>query len=462
MTSASHRAMRQAVVVIHGIGEQRPMSTLRGFVANVLPASEANRSRLFSKPDRMSQTFELRRLSVEQSRRRPATDFYEYYWAHHMQGTKLRHLWPWARAILLRRPANVPTRLLPLWTLSWVLGVAAIVLLVSGSLEPGSGSASSRAGLVLAAVFSVVQALAINWLGDAARYLSPLPANIAARHAIRAEGLAFLEQLHLSGRYDRIILVGHSLGSVIGHDLLTFYWSQVNARHNRPDRVRQRALEQVERLGRSLNARSTANDVTAFQGAQRALWHEQRQLGNPWLITDFVTLGSPLAHADLLLASGRSDLEMRQTQRELPKCPPVGELPRRRSTVERFHYLVKYIVDGQPREIRVLHHAAPFAVTRWTNIYVPIRLGLLGDLVGGPLRDVFGHGIRDVAVSEGLLRFLPMLSHTRYWRGRAVARRADRITSLQSLCNALDLESAGWPRAGTTPAVDTAAPPALD
>ena len=46
--------MRQAVVVIHGIGEQRPMSTLREFVAHVVPASEENESRRFSKPDRMS------------------------------------------------------------------------------------------------------------------------------------------------------------------------------------------------------------------------------------------------------------------------------------------------------------------------------------------------------------------------------------------------------------------------
>jgi hypothetical protein len=153
------------------------MSTLRSFVAHVLPASENNRSRLFSKPDSISQTFELRRLSVEQSRRRPTTDFYEYYWAHHMHGTKLRHLWPWVRAILLRRPVNVPKQLLPLWTLSWLLAVGAILLLVAGRIETGPGSGSSWVGLGLAALFGIVQGVAINWLGDAARYLSPLPSN---------------------------------------------------------------------------------------------------------------------------------------------------------------------------------------------------------------------------------------------------------------------------------------------
>jgi hypothetical protein len=439
--------MRQAVVVIHGIGEQRPTSTLRSFVAHVLPASEDNRSRLFSKPDKMSQTFELRRLTAEQSRRRPATDFYEYYWAHHMEGTKLRHLWPWVRAILLRSPTNVPRQLRVLWLLSWLLACAAIALFVTRGVAPGAAPPrTSWAALVFAAVFAAVQATAIAWLGDAARYLSPLPANIAVRHTIRSEGLALLQQLHESARYDRIVIVGHSLGSVIGYDILTIYWSQINDRHDKPDRAPQPCLKAVEALGRQLNEASSTADIAAFQDAQRALWQEQRRLGVPWLVTDFVTLGSPLAHAELLLATGPRDLRTRKEQRELPTCPPVGELRRRNSEVERYHYVANYSVNNQPRSIRVLHHAAVFASTRWSNVYVPLRFGVLGDLVGGPLRSVFGPGVRDVAVSDGLLRFTPVLTHTRYWRGRAMPKRTGRVTALRSLCNALDLESAQWLR----------------
>src|SRR4051812_44505390 len=98
--------MRQAVVLIHGIGEQRPMSTSRGFVEAVLGASGQGQARMYSQPDRMAETFELRRLVAESSRSRPVTDFYEYYWAYHMQGTTLRHLWPWFRTILLRPPSK--------------------------------------------------------------------------------------------------------------------------------------------------------------------------------------------------------------------------------------------------------------------------------------------------------------------------------------------------------------------
>jgi hypothetical protein len=135
--------MRQAVVVIHGIGEQRPMSTLREFLARVVPASEQSRSRIFSKPDRMSESLELRRLSLEKSRRRPTTDFYEYYWAHHMQGTKLRHLWPWLRAMLLRSPRDVPAQLRVVWFLSWALALGALVAFVSSRLAPTDADASS-------------------------------------------------------------------------------------------------------------------------------------------------------------------------------------------------------------------------------------------------------------------------------------------------------------------------------
>lgn len=449
--------MRQAVVVIHGIGEQRPMGTLREFVAHVVPASEQNRSRIFSKPDRMSESFELRRLSVEKSRRRPTTDFYEYYWAHHMEGTKLRHLWPWFRAILFRSPRNVPAQLRLVWFLSWITAVGALVAFVSSRLAPADAEASaSWLSLVLAVAFAIVQGFAINWLGDAARYLSPLPSNIAVRHAIRSEGIEVLRQIHKSNRYDRIVIVGHSLGSVIGLDILTFLWSEVNTLHVKPDRVPQPQIQRVDDLGHALTPSSAEDEIAQFQDAQRALWLEQRQLGIPWLVTDFVTLGSPLAHAALLLATDANDLRVRQDQREIPTCPPVEDKPGRRSERGHYHYVEDFVLNGQPRSIRVLHHAALFATTRWSNIYVPVRLGLVGDHVGGPLRPAFGPGIRDVPITDGPLRFVPLAAHTHYWRGRVRPARAGRTTALGALCKVLDLESSQWLPRELAPAGDAA------
>src|SRR5690606_29229619 len=60
----------------------------------------------------------------------------------------------------------------------------------------------------------------------AERYLTPDPGNIAARTAIRTEGLTLLRRLHEVGIYDRVAVVGHSLGSVIGYDVLRLFWDQ--------------------------------------------------------------------------------------------------------------------------------------------------------------------------------------------------------------------------------------------
>ena len=68
----------------------------------------------------------------------------------------------------------------------------------------------------------LLQAFVLYWVGDAARYLSPSPSNIALRQQIRAEGLRLLRHLHRSREYARIVIVGHSLGSVIGYDPVSY------------------------------------------------------------------------------------------------------------------------------------------------------------------------------------------------------------------------------------------------
>jgi len=63
----------------------------------------------------------------------------------------------------------------------------------------------------------------------------------------------------------------------------------------------------------------------------------------------------------------------------------------------------------------VLRHSAPFAVVRWTNLYFPVRGGLLGDWFGGRLRPLFGNGIVDTAVLGNQPgRLLPGIAHRRY------------------------------------------------
>jgi hypothetical protein len=148
-------------------------------------------------------------------------------------------------------------------------------------------------------------------------------------------------------------------------------------------------LKKVERIAKEPGLESDPTAwLTEFQVQQRELWLEQRQLGNPWLITDLVTVGSPLSHAAMLLASTRAELLERQQEMELPLAPP------KRNLEGALAYPVNYVVQGQKRTLQVLHHGAMFACTRWTNIYFP------GDFVGGPLAPLFGSGVRETCLSQ--------------------------------------------------------------
>ena len=204
----------------------------------------------------------------------------------------------------------------------------------------------------------------------------------------------------------------------------------------------QKALRKVEELGERLRAGDAGASVDDYQQAQVALWKELRVMGNPWLVTDFITLGSPLTHAALLLARDKEDLVERQKQRELPTCPPVAEVSKE-GEVEVRRYSYSWFRYGKNRAFKpwVIHHAGLFAPTHWTNLYFPARLGLFGDIVGGPLAPWFGPGIRDVIVkSANPLRTLTLWAHVSYWGKRL----KDRLPApLAALIRALNLDEEG-------------------
>jgi hypothetical protein len=410
------------------------MDTLRSFVEAVLPEPPGDRVKFLSVPDRMSESFELRRLLAPRTRARPITDFFEYYWAYQVRGTTHRDLVDWLKTLLIRLPSSVPTRLIPVWIVTWLLVVGVVLAsfrlapLVYGPPEadPVRRVATWLASLVLLPVLS---RFALGYLGDAARYLSAAPKNIAVRQRIRGDGVRLLRQLHDSGSYDRIVMVGHSLGSVIAYDILKHYWQEVNALHGAPLSVDQSKLESLDRAAAALEADTNPAALQGYRGRQRELWQEQRRLGNPWLVTDLVTVASPLAYAAMLLANTPAELRERQRQMELPVAPPSRNLE------GGLTYPVSYDVHGTRRTIRVLHHGALFAITRWTNLYFP------GDFVGGPLAPLFGPGIEDRPVHDDWLSFTP-LSHTRYWpRARGHTKATESIGVLRE---ALGLDSKDW------------------
>ena len=82
----------------------------------------------------------------------------------------------------------------------------------------------------------------------------------------------------------------------------------------------------------------------------------------------------------LLLAESGDEFRSRKTERELITCPPARDQ-------KGYGYSLKpaFVLGANPAmgangapkyNALALHHAAPFAVTRWTNLYFPARFGI--------------------------------------------------------------------------------------
>ena len=174
---------------------------------------------------------------------------------------------------------------------------------------------------------------------------------------------------------------------------------------------------------------------------------ELRAFGNPWPVTDLITLASPLAHAPYLVP----DFGNRRSDGELPGNPPNVFEPKLGSTSFGKSFAVRAgpdLVKGEFQP-RIPLRNGLFTVTRWTNLYFPTRLGLFGDFVSGPLQPHFGNGIRDLKVTGSLLRRLTLLAHLSYWHeGASRCAVADSTVALDVLVDTLDLngERLGIPR----------------
>ena len=99
--------------------------------------------------------------------------------------------------------------------------------------------------------------------------------------------------------------------------------------------------------------------------------HETKEIeSSPWLITDFVTAGSPLSHAEFLLVRDSEGLRNLVRERLLPTCPPVLESYEMNHPDGTVSYSVPSFMFTSGKNGKTFpHHAACFAAVRWTNIY---------------------------------------------------------------------------------------------
>lgn len=495
--STVRQPARQAVLVIHGIGSQRPLETIRSFVEQVWLQDRDGRRRpgrrLWYRPDTTSGNFDLAQI-VANEKDRARTDFFELYWAHLMEGTRFASVWAWFwNDLVRRRTEDMPrpmqeAKTLVLVTLLPVLLLFATTFGLGGTLalrwigEPAASVFVSIA--FLAAVFqaiagwrlipvflfslalvyairdlidpawpryvafaAIIVGILLFWLertllspyiGDAARYLRNTPENVAARQEIRKLGVEVLDQLHDPRRkYDRIIVIGHSLGTIVGYDILRYSFA---ARMRDANLEAQDAPEEVERWAEASNDPR----APAFMAAQRELCRsigERLDGKRRWLVTDFVTLGSPLAYSNILNASSDEDFRTRIDRRLLPTCPPQRELDCEGKPPCGFYTWR----DRETGSLKMTpHHGAVFAFTRWTNLYFPARAVIWGDIIGGPVgRSTetcgLGEGIKDVAIDCTHLFERGLFSHTSYW---TIGGEHGDPTHIEALQRALDLEDA--------------------
>lgn len=452
---ADAKVPKQAVIIVHGMGEQRPMDTLKSFVRTVWELDEEiarpavrNPNMVWSKPDARSGSLELRRITTRESVTSSAfpagvrTDFYELYWADLTAGSTWQQFLGWMRHLLFRMPKNVPGNLMAAWLVLWVgtlicTGLA-LLTLVPETLWTGTYLRHFPRWLLLAIISAGGGGLtyyATRYFGRVVRYTRADPDNIAARAAVRERGLKLLNDLH-DGGYVRIVLASHSLGTILAYDLLSYFWAQkIKSRTISEGTPAFVAACEVERAAAALDQAvldARPPPIHAYREAQAGLRRAIDAGGGEsrWLISDFITFGSPLTHAEVLLASDLADLDARKSARELPTCPPrreeldpdVLDRAREAGTIpladppESTRLMMFPDPDGGPEW--TLHHAAPFAAVRWTNIHDPARAVFFGDVISGPLGCHFGAGIGDVDLSK-LRGQSWRFSHTLYWSDRA-------------------------------------------
>jgi hypothetical protein len=472
--TASPKADMQAVVVIHGMGEQIPMDTIKGFVDavwqtddSITPYGFPQPTEVWSKPDVRTGSLELRRITTRESipsaPEFPAgvrTDFYELYWADLTGGATWWSLSSWARGLLFRPLGRVPPGVRPAWLVLWLGSLIIVALAVLAALPTSLWKAPSFGLLVTAAVAitALVHRMGTSTFGRVVRYTRADPDNIAARAAVRDRGLKLLRTLHEGPHYKRIIVVAHSLGTMLAHDLLSYFWAERDAARTVAEETPEfAALCTLEHAAAQLEqAPSDPTRLKTYLVAQREF---RRQLaGRPapaapnqrdprWLISDLITFGSPLTHAEFLIAADRADLEVRKTARELPQSPPFREFldPNVLKRAEATRAMPIANPADQTRLISypvvnatgtwMLHHAAPFAAARWTNVYDPATLVFFGDVIGGPLAPVFGPAIIDINLKQlrgGRQSWT--FTHTKYW----ALDEASRIAACRRAVNLLD------------------------
>ena len=430
-----------------------------------------------------------------------------------------------------------------------VVTAAAALIMIGMATNQDSTAGSVLALLASAAApwaSAMVAALLLPSLGDAARYFRDHPSNEADSRDIRKIVIDKLRALHElddgEARFERVIVIGHSLGSVIAYDAINHFWSETNGRQTVGGRLdcqtcakrdlaglllEEAANNLVEEATDELPSEEMRELVIAYRRAQwnlgsslreepteGHLQHTKERLERTkesvrskheprWLITDFITMGSPLSSASFLAEPGgdgaflpeagrprlearsrrdhgdvlsstnrlqpttpeggganqtiggdlhqlepddvrrpaRSWFESKVSAREYPACPPLAQTAASLDPILLFsEYPLRYSQGAQGLPDRRRHlHHAA--------AFAPTRwtnVYFENDLVGGPISGQLGRGILDLEVPVARptpRNFLSLFSHSSYWTEPSIGSlQAASETSRQVLIDLVRLE----------------------
>jgi hypothetical protein len=115
-----------------------------------------------------------------------------------------------------------------------------------------------------------------------------------------------------------------------------------------------------------------------------------------WKVSDFITCGSPLCHAEMILTKNKAIFERKKELGEYPVSPP-------KRGVKDLFYLKKKTNKYVPT------HDSVFKYVEWNNIHFE------NDIIGGHLQDLFGPEIHDNPPIKPKTFKRLLESHTHYW-----------------------------------------------
>ena len=434
----------QAIILIHGIGEQRPMETALNFARSIADDDEIR-----MKPTSLGIEGETQRISIKESRYQPRTDIYEYYWAHKFRNNRLSTIKRWIIDVFFQcifsgsAPGFLRKRVEFIFiSLAFFLTPILYCLLAYFFFKNfGSYGLIVYLGASFALYKIAISDILYGYIADAAKYLSNHPDNISAREEVRMGGLKLLTDIIKSGKYQRVIIVGHSLGSVIGYDILSMAWARFVDEIQASEKDRSFITGGFHELQELAKTNSKPNAIQEFQKKQRLLRTRLAENDIKWIVSDLVTLGSPLSFANFLITRNRADfIEKSEKFRLLLKCPPHGQLSEsafssRPSGGKFTSYFPTY--------------NALFLLTSWTNLF------FRRDPIGGPVRILFGRGIVDIPVDHGVYG----LAHVKYFSPRSeAARKLKNVLKLDTGRTKDNAEDQRWPKASSEKSSASIAP----